>query len=182
MALAYAHGPSNSQSTSPNICIFRLLLRIIKTVRPDFCFTSVRLNNNYSAAMHTDAGNQGPSVLMAFGEFEQGRIWVYEPGGPDQVEAPGPIRRFPRWTKGLAVSGRWHDPRYVNNTRGLLFNGHTAHMVEQFFGTRWSAVFFSIATDRPVRPRVRDTLRALGVPLPPALEGPRAGRFGVYYS
>ena len=64
---------------------------------------------------------------------------------------------------------------------GLLFNGVVPHAVEAFEGERWSCVFFTMSTDRKVSTLTRDTLIDLGFPLPPALTGPRNGRFGLYY-
>ncbi len=77
--------------TMNNTAILRLLIRLMIQVRPDFKFSSARLNNNYSAPMHTDSNNRGPSVLLALGDFRMGRLWVQEALGPPPVQyAAGP--------------------------------------------------------------------------------------------
>ena len=39
----------------------------------DFYNTAVQLNRNYSARLHVDKNNHGPSYIIALGEYEGGR-------------------------------------------------------------------------------------------------------------
>jgi len=87
-------------------------------------FTSITVNQNYTAAPHYDKGNIGDSYLVAFGDYEGGELEIHE----------GPL-------KGL------HDVRVpvVTDFSKIL------HSVKPFTGTRYSLVFYNArgASDLP---------------------------------
>ncbi len=62
--------------------------KLSRRVAPKFTYTSIQLNNGYSATMHVDGNNNGPSMLIALGNFTGGRIWIYDPEGPDVMTVP----------------------------------------------------------------------------------------------
>ena len=79
-------------------------------------FTSITVNQNYSAAAHYDKGNIGDSYLVAFGDYQGGELEIHE----------GPL-------KGL------HDVR----TPMITDFSKILHSVKPFTGTRYSLVFYN---------------------------------------
>lgn len=115
-----------------------------------FRFTSMNLNCNYAASVHRDNGNLGPSFIKAFGDFTGGSLnyWAEDAGG--KLEA------LPKSKK---VS--------FDLQSGLaLFNGNCAHSVEDFRGSRYSIVFFSLGCHDRMTPEDREKMTKLGIPLP----------------
>jgi hypothetical protein len=80
-------------------------------------FTSITVNQGYKAAPHKDKGNVGESLLVGFGDYEDGTLEIFE----------GPLR-------GL------HDVKYkplVTDFSKVL------HSVREFSGNRCSLVFYT---------------------------------------
>ena len=40
---------------------------------------TVQLNSKYSAYLHVDKNNSGPSAIVALGPFSRGDLWVHDP-------------------------------------------------------------------------------------------------------
>ena len=57
----------------------KMLLEYFRQTKPsyekDFYYTTMQLNRNYSARLHVDKNNHGPSYIIALGEYEGGRQW-----------------------------------------------------------------------------------------------------------
>ncbi|KAJ1460618.1 hypothetical protein M885DRAFT_11042 [Pelagophyceae sp. CCMP2097] len=59
----------------PILC--ELLARFGRSLlRDDFAFASIQLNVSYEAKMHVDASNDGPSAIIALGDFRGGELWT----------------------------------------------------------------------------------------------------------
>ena len=138
---------------------------------PTFRFSTLRINNNYAAPLHADSNNQGPSLLVAVGEFTGGRIWISEEGGPDLLVVDRAVRKHD-WEIGSSRPGRWHQVGVDQAPEGLMFDGTTPHAVEPYVGERYSIVFFTVDTKRAVPFETKTALESLGFPLPDSrLEG-----------
>ena len=84
---------------------------------PDFTFTSIQVNANYSCAPHFDKHNTGVSFIVAFGSFTGGELVLKE----------------------------GQDKEYNIRHRPLLFNGScTEHYTKEWIGNRYSLVYHTL--------------------------------------
>ena len=62
-----------------NPTMTNMLLEYVRQTKPPyekyFYNTTMQLNRNYSARLHVDKNNHGPSYIIALGEYEGGRQW-----------------------------------------------------------------------------------------------------------
>ncbi|CAE8676243.1 unnamed protein product, partial [Polarella glacialis] len=96
----------------------------------DFPFTSISVNSNYNARRHRDGGNEGPSLIKAFGQFTGGRL-AYWPDDDRSVKI-----------EDLKPA---QSVLYNVRAKTVTFNGKRAHEVTPFKGERFSLVFFTCA-------------------------------------
>mmetsp|Transcript_79333 Transcript_79333/g.157157 ORF Transcript_79333/g.157157 Transcript_79333/m.157157 type:complete len:444 (-) Transcript_79333:397-1728(-) len=96
-----------------------------------FPFTSISVNYAYSAKIHRDAGNCGPSMGAALGNFKGGQLRYWE--DDDRTVARTEVAKLLEAPSKLVDVGK--GPK--------LFDGRRAHAVEAFTGTRFSMVFFT---------------------------------------
>jgi len=125
----------------------------------DFSWTSFNLNKNYAAKIHRDGNNFGPSMIAAFGNFTGGALkyYTFDDGNVDLDE----------------LDAKRDEARELNLKNGLaLFNGNTAHAVNDFQGTRFSVVFFTLGCHAKMKQEDRDKLSSMGVRVPQADEDP----------
>jgi hypothetical protein len=80
-------------------------------------WTSITINDNYSAAPHRDRGNVGQSYLVGFGNYEQGELKIHE----EDLSGCHDIR---------------HNPIVTDFSKVL-------HSVESWKGRRYSLVFYT---------------------------------------
>jgi len=139
--------------------VFQILVKWLNDRIPPeaaaFRFTSINLNCNYAARLHRDGNNFGASLIRAFGDFTGGRLnyWPEDDKGMDLESLPE--ARAVHLDIGGGPEG------------GLaLFNGNSAHSVEDFQGTRFSVVYFSLGCHDRAPQEDRDFLQSLGVPFP----------------
>jgi len=125
----------------------------------DFSWTSFNLNKNYAAKIHRDGNNFGPSMISAFGDFTGGALkyYTFDDGKVDldELDAKKDQARELQLNKGLA-----------------LFNGNTAHSVNDFEGTRFSIVYFTLGCHAKMKQADRDKLQSMGVKTPKVDEDP----------
>eukprot|EP00442_Polarella_glacialis_P009151 CAMPEP_0115083102 /NCGR_PEP_ID=MMETSP0227-20121206/20324_1 /TAXON_ID=89957 /ORGANISM="Polarella glacialis, Strain CCMP 1383" /LENGTH=509 /DNA_ID=CAMNT_0002471373 /DNA_START=78 /DNA_END=1607 /DNA_ORIENTATION=- len=113
-----------------------------------FTFTSLNLNCNYAARRHRDGNNFGPSFIAAFGPFTGGELNYW----PEDDQA----------CKVEKLEGS--DSVAFDLNRGLaLFNGNCAHSVNDFEGSRYSVVYFTLGCHAKMPQKARDELKSLGV-------------------
>jgi len=125
----------------------------------DFSWTSFNLNKNYAAKIHRDGNNFGPSMIAAFGNFTGGALkyYTFDDGKVDLDE----------------LDAKRDEAREFNLKKGLaLFNGNTAHSVNEFQGTRFSIVFFTLGCHAKMKQEDRDKLSSMGVRVPKVDEDP----------
>lgn len=123
-----------------------------------FGWTSLNLNCNYSAKRHRDGNNLGPSCIKAFGTFSGGKLGVW-----------------PRDGKSVKNVKQLHakDKESVDLRQHLvMFNGNSAHEVEDFEGNRYSVVFFALGCHAKAKEEDRVALRKLGFNVPAKSEDP----------
>ena len=122
--------------------------------------------------------------LIAAGHFSEGRLWLYEAGGTTPRVVPDGFSRstLVSCKPGDTIRGEWHNAEWSQCPQGISFNGKYPHAVESYVGTRFSVVWYTVGTDRKVSTALRTLLCNLGFPLPPALDGPRGRRYGLYYA
>ena len=127
---------------------------------PNFTFTSIQPNAGYSARLHIDGNNRGPSLVAGFGDYKKGRIFIYDYNGSCAQTLLENMRGWPFHQKGDKVPGDFHDVRH-----GLVaFDGKAPHSVEPFVGTRYSMVLFTNSRWRvnTADASVANELKALG--------------------
>ena len=112
---------------------------LVRRQCPNFTSTTIQLNSGYSAKLHVDSNNRGPSLVAGFGECRRGRIFVFDQNGSCAQTVLEPMKGWKHHAKGDKVPGEWHDVRH----KLLRFNGKTPHAVENFTGTRYSMVLFT---------------------------------------
>jgi hypothetical protein len=105
--------------------LYKLLLDFAQKY-VDIPYNGIMLNQNYQAAKHRDKGNVGISYLVAFGDYTDGKLIVYE------GEHKGT-----------------HDIQYKPIKLDFSKNYHA---VEPFQGDRYSLVFYTLK--KPVPPTV----------------------------
>jgi len=123
--------------------------RLPKEVK-SFAFTSMNVNCNYAAMLHRDNGNFGPSFIKAFGDFSGGQLqyWPEDAGGD---------------LKDLQKDGSVSMDLQKNL---VMFNGNCAHAVEDFTGSRYSIVYFTVGCHAAIEQKDREQLQKLGFPYP----------------
>jgi len=116
-----------------------------------FPFTSINVNKNYSAKLHRDGNNVGPSVIKAFGDFEGGLLH-YFPNDDRSTD----LESLPS-----------SDDTALDLTENLvLFDGRRGHYVEPFVGERYSLVYFTCARCEKAEPDVKQQLIDRGINFP----------------
>jgi len=120
----------------------------------EFGFTGININHNYAGRRHRDNGNEGPSVIRAFGKFTGGKLNYF----PKDLKKPGRIdvdSLNPKDSIALDLSKKC-----------TFFCGNNAHGVQAFEGDRFSLVFFTTSKFWKVKDKEVNTLKALGFQVP----------------
>jgi len=125
-----------------------------------FKFTTLNLNKNYAAKRHRDGNNFGPSMIKGFGDYEKGELSVF----------PSDDRGFTDLDK-LPKSDRV-TLDIKNNL--VMFNGNSAHEVDDYSGNRYSIVYFTIGCHAKMTDECRQGLAKIGMPVPASDEDSRA--------
>lgn len=81
-------------------------------------FTSITVNQNYQATKHRDRGNQGDSLLVAFGDYEDGELEIHE--------------------------GDLKGSYNIKHTPLITDFSKVFHSVKDFTGSRYSLVFYTL--------------------------------------
>ena len=131
--------------------VFSSWVRQAWPLAPPFPFTSVSVNCNYSARIHRDSGNVGPSLTKAFGSFRGGSLkyWGEDDGSLSLEELEQVSAAVLETGKALC-----------------LFDGRRAHSVEPFDGDRYSLVFFCTSALARAREDVLAFVSSLGAHTP----------------
>jgi len=126
----------------------------------NFKWTSLNLNKNYAAKIHRDGNNFGPSMIAAFGDFQGGNLNYY-PHDDGKIE----LQELESKQAGQACQ--------LNLKSGLaLFNGNSAHSVDDFEGNRFSIVYFTLGCHSQMKQADKDKLQSMGISVPSPDEDP----------
>lgn len=123
-----------------------------------FSFTSLNLNCQYAAARHRDGNNFGPSMIKGFGAFSGGRLGVF----PEDDREIKDVKKLPQRDRVSADL----------KSNLVMFNGNSAHEVEDFEGSRFSVVYFTLGCFAKAKKEDEETMRRLGFPVPAKDEDP----------
>eukprot|EP00929_Paragymnodinium_shiwhaense_P109312 TRINITY_DN7572_c0_g2_i1.p1 TRINITY_DN7572_c0_g2~~TRINITY_DN7572_c0_g2_i1.p1 ORF type:complete len:431 (-),score=104.66 TRINITY_DN7572_c0_g2_i1:104-1396(-) len=93
--------------------LLKLVTDLIKRFEPGHTYTTIQINRSYQSMLHVDGNNLGDSVMICFGAYSGGELWVHRTG---RLDAKG---RFVR------------------------FDGNVPHATCPFKGTRWSIIYFT---------------------------------------
>jgi hypothetical protein len=116
-------------------------------------YTCIQLNKHSGMQIHKDTNNEGLSFIIAFGEYQGGRLWVQDCDG---TEAPPNALTDAE----KALRGAYHDIR----EQFYVLDGTQYHAAEESQGTRYSLVFFTPRHLHKLNERIWDDLRTLGFP------------------
>jgi hypothetical protein len=99
--------------------LFKAAVDIGNAVVPlDWNYTTITLNHNVKANKHTDGKNVGDSVIIAFGDFSFGGLYVYTSDNSSRM-------------------------LYDIKDTPIMFNGALLpHETEEFLGNRYSLIFY----------------------------------------
>ena len=112
------------------------LIKLVEIYKPNFKFTSIQINKNFtSGTLHID-GNVGPSLTLSVGDFEGGQLYINNRGCVD------------------------------THNKLVLFNGQEPHMALPYTGKRYSFVFFTSISYLSLPEQKRARLAEFGYPLP----------------
>lgn len=56
--------------------LYLALQQLIKKYHPSHNYTNITINKNLTCKLHQDKGNEGPSYIIGFGEYTNGRLMV----------------------------------------------------------------------------------------------------------
>mmetsp|Transcript_21300 Transcript_21300/g.49434 ORF Transcript_21300/g.49434 Transcript_21300/m.49434 type:complete len:501 (-) Transcript_21300:77-1579(-) len=147
---------TSSAQTYPAVMqvLNRWLLDRLPPEAAGFSWTSLNLNKDYAARIHRDGNNFGPSMISAFGDFSGGHLRYYpEDDGKLDVDT--------------LQNKQQHSAAKFDLRTGLaLFNGNCAHSVEDFTGSRFSVVYFTVGCHSQMKQEERDALSALQCKVP----------------
>ena len=155
-----------STRTRFNLSLTQELCRWARLHKPGFRFTTIQLNRGYASEVHTDSGNVGPSMIVSFGRFAGGRLWIADEEQPGRGHVVREIKRklrgYPAWQPGMRLTGS-----FVNiKEKALIFDGTRPRGTEEFAGERYSAVFFVHRAWRRASAEVVQRASDFGFPLP----------------
>lgn len=105
--------------------LWQAACELIRSVCPDYHWTSVQFNRNFRGSPHRDDKDASYQVATAFGEYEGGELRV----------------RGQRGTTDVNTRNRW-----------VRFDGRYEHEVLPYEGTRYSVVFFQLEPPWDVDP------------------------------
>lgn len=135
-----------------------LMDRLPADMKP-FVWTSLNVNKNYAAYIHRDGNNFGPSMISAFGDFTGGELNYY----PDDDGKGEP---------GKLLKGTHKKDSFDLGNGLALFNGNSAHSVNDFEGNRFSIVFFTLGCHAKMKDADRAGLGELGFAVPKSDQDP----------
>ena len=136
---SFRQGPRISVATNKRQLkpILDALILLMRIYNPTFRFTSIQVNKNFSAgSLHVD-NNQGESMMISIGNFNNGGLWID------------------------GVGERQTRNQFVK------FDGNMAHMALEYDGgDRYSLVFFTSNSFIKLPVKDKQELKKLGFPIP----------------
>jgi len=151
--------PSHSYPDVIQVLARWLTDRLPATEAQNFKWTSFNLNKNYAGRIHRDGNNFGPSMISAFGDFTGGTLNYY-PHDDGKIDLEKLQKTADKAEK-------------LDLKNGLaLFNGNSAHSVNEFELNRFSIVYFTLGCHGKMKQEDREKLETMGVAAPQPDENP----------
>ena len=117
----------------------------MKKIDPEFRWSSIQVNVNTVADVHTDHNNYGPSYLLAGGGYTGGELCLYEESKNQSGPGGSGIVRL--------KDGKYYKTKgYDLRTHAVKFDGRKWHSSETFKGTRVSFVLFTHSSIPQIHP------------------------------
>ncbi len=108
--------------------IYDILNEFTNLYLPDFCYTEVQVNFNYSTPPHKDRGNMGKSYILGLGDYEGGELCLQrEEGNIEKIDIRDDFYTF-------------DGAKYT-------------HWVEPHEGDRMSLVFYNTKRGKRINPQ-----------------------------
>lgn len=169
----YSYGGSIgvSAGTIRHPWLTRLLVGALRKVAPDFPFTSIQLNYNYSTRPHVDKNNLGTSYIVGCGDYSGGEVWVHDEKGDTPYIVEGTEDVSGIYRAGMEFPGTELD---VKDTWSI-FDGNKLHFTRPFQGERYTMVFFTSDRYASAPANVRKELQEAGFDFDWEAEDLRAG-------
>ena len=141
-------------STDSHQCVCLLFNAFIALIQPTLTWTTVTVNVDFAAPIHTDNSNAPfHSLLVGISHFENGQLWAHCPGGCDYEEHHGHL-----------LSGRTFD---VSGAAVLLRARDVPHKVQPWHsGNRFTLIAHTIGQYAHLKPDIKDFLLGLNFSLP----------------
>ena len=120
-----------SRATKLNGNLFSMIMQWFRA-QPGceyFPVTSVQVNKNLLCQPHRDRANEGPSMIVVFGQFLGGAVLLW----------PNDDGRRP-----VNVIVEQGEPEQHLAATPMQFDGRLVHGTDSFIGVRYSLVFFSV--------------------------------------
>jgi len=134
--------------------------RLPATEAKSFKWTSFNVNKDYATKIHRDGNNFGPSMISAFGDYSGGQLKYYV-----HDDCKIDLEKLEAKTSEKAAQ--------LDLKSGLaMFNGNSAHSVNDFEGNRFSVVFFCLGCHAGMKKEDRQKLLDLGIAAPEPNENP----------
>ena len=139
--------------------VTRFLTAAMRHTDPEFQFTSIQINSNYTARPHVDRNNAGCSYVVGVGDYTGGSIWVHDDRGSDwhTMEDGTATGRYQR---GKSYPGTYMD---VHN-KFRKFDGTRLHYTTPFSGNRITVIFYLSSKYREAGSKIRKALSEMGFP------------------
>ena len=93
--ISYYHGLMCSNNTKKHADLCLKLNLFMKTFAPRFRYTTIQLNFGYASKLHVDSNNLGPSMIIALGKFDGGRLWIHDVNGNDEMTLTNKLKGWP---------------------------------------------------------------------------------------
>ena len=154
----YATGPALSRSAQEWPMLTKLLTAYFRQRHGQFRFTTIQLNKSFASQLHVDTRNEGPSWIIALGDFSGGQLFVADGNGDDYVRVTRPVTGRPDIVVGSFLRGRKVNIRH----RWFFFDGNVPHMTTPYRGERYSLVFYRFGFRSRIPERIEVALKALG--------------------
>ena len=135
----------------PVTCAF--LNQFVKSIRPDFHYSSISLFQDLRTGIHRDSKNAAEdNLLIPISDFKGGGVWLEGPGSDVQV------------LNGTPLSGQNMPVRpYIQFP---AYSKHHCTLPWPWTGTRLVLVAYSVDRLHSLNPRDREVVQSTGFPLP----------------
>ena len=84
----------------------KLLTDFIKANHPTFNYSTIQFNRGYSAKLHVDGNNEGPSYIIGLGDYTGGELWIMDENGDHEAIVQNKMLGWKNLEVGTRIKGR----------------------------------------------------------------------------